>query len=250
MQTLLSKFLEYEEKVIPNQFWDEISVFSRYIISVSGGVDSTFIAWAFYERGYDAELFWNNTFRSLRQARQTLIELFQLTNWPFYIAYPENSQREVTAKTRQVVQRIVKTNQRIIKKNIPCCYYLKEKPYRLWIKNNTDMDTLMISGIAGYESMQRQIRLGELRNKNTFLRFKKTENRWFGYPLRDLTNAKHRILLKGILDNIFTGVSESGCFTCPILALVDEKYLARMNADPIRVRQSKAVWLSENCIKM
>lgn len=226
-------------EIIPDEFWNEIQHFSRIIIPVSGGLDSTIVAYEFYRRGIEAELLWNNTIRSLKTARDILVRLFKMTGWPFYMTYPQEKQNWITKKTQRNIQRILDGEIQMNKKNIPCCYYLKEKPAAIWLREHTDRDALIILSIAGYEGMQRQIRLGEIRNRNTFLRFKKKEKRWYGYPLRDYTSRK--ISWKKLTDYVattpFFDVKPSGCHTCPIVY-----FNPKSEPNKTRVKASRAVY--------
>lgn len=235
---LLSKYLEIEEKIIPEMFWNEISIFSRYIIPVSGGVDSTVIVDEFIKKGLDFELVWNDTRRSLETARFSLARLFE-SGYPFYITYPKKNQREITLETKEAMKKIVSGEVEYNKKRIPCCRYLKDEPQARFLKEYTDSEYLIISGLAGYEGNQRQWRMYELRKNNTFLRFKVHEKRWFAYPLRDYTTKKDGIFLKHYGKNLPYKAVRSGCHTCPIVALFEEA----IEDDIKRIERSKKVYI-------
>lgn len=243
MQLILDNFLGIETKVIPKAFWDEISVFDDIIISISGGVDSSAVAIAFYIQGLNFELLWNNTLRSMKESRETIIQLMKTLKKPIYILYSPYDQKWITKRTKKKVEEIVAGKIAYNKRNIPCCYYLKEAPVIQFAKKQTDHNILFISSIAGYESMQRQIRLGELRNKNTFLRFKVREQRWFAYPLRDYTNRKQRVILQNFLAfNGFSKVRASSCYTCPILYLFEKYIIEQDKQSKDRIERSKKVY--------
>ena len=230
---ILDSFLNVSRKIITPQFWDEISVFNRIILSVSGGIDSTFLFLAFQAKGIPFECIWNNTGRELRTSLFTLSKIFSYGNL-FTITYPETSQKLITKKTRIALKRINQGEISKNKKNIPCCYYLKEKPFNQWIKYNTDLMDVLVSGLAPYEGMQRNIRLGELRNRKTYLRFIKASKRWFAYPLRDLNFQADRKYLEAYV-NQYIPTSRSGCITCPIIALWEDLLIEH---DEKRLRQS------------
>ncbi|MFX0204399.1 MAG: hypothetical protein ACFFDT_00310 [Candidatus Hodarchaeota archaeon] len=235
---LLSKYLEINEKIVPESFWDEISIFTRYIIPVSGGVDSTVIALEFYKKGIAFELCWNDTRRSLKTARYTLSKLFQL-GVPFYITYPKKKQREITLETKEAMKKIVSGSVKYDKNRIPCCRWLKEEPFKRFLKTHTDEETLIVSGIAGYEGNQRQWVVHKLRKNNTFLKFHKTKKRWFAYPLRDYTTQKQGKFLKNYTFNTEYKAVRSGCYTCPIVALFEEA----IEEDMKRIERSKRVYI-------
>jgi hypothetical protein len=223
--------------MIPHAFWDEISVFTDYLIPVSGGVDSTYVYQHFKERGLKFSLLWNNTGRSLITARNILAILFS-EGYPFNITYSLDDQAMITNKSRKIMSRIITGEISYIKKSFPCCYYLKEKPYTQWLAQNTDHHTLIISGLASYEGMQRNIHLGVLRNRNTFLRFKKREQRWFAYPLRDCNTRISNQHMKDFLYARSLEVVRSGCFSCPIVALFEHA----IEDDQARIDRSKKVY--------
>jgi hypothetical protein len=190
-------FEEIQEDIIPDQFWEEISSFNRIIILVSGGVDSTIIVHEFHKRKINVELLWNNTMRSMPGSRDILAKIFRFTGYRFHIVYPHHNQKEISRKTHDKVDELysifLKTgNWNHYRRNdIPCCYYLKKAPAKKWYKDNVDCyETIIVTGIAGYEGHRRQQRLGELRKKGTFLGFLKTYNNWFGYPFRDYKSRK------------------------------------------------------------
>ena len=225
--------------MIPKAFWDEISVFNEYLIPVSGGVDSTYIYQIFKERGLKFSLFWNNTGRSLPSAREVLSVIFS-EGYPFDITYPYHDQKMITEKTRAAVEKILKTGKY---HKPPCCYYLKEAPYIKWMKKHTGENTVVVSGLAPYEGSQRGMRLGQLRNWNTFLRFKKVENRWFAYPLRDCTKRNTKQKMRDFLYERGLDVKQSSCFTCPVVAIYEEAIVKQRPDQKEIAARSKKVWL-------
>ena len=239
---MLAEFLDLDEKIFSQEFWDEISVFTRIVIPVSGGIDSTVVFLEFTRQGINFELVWNNTLRSMRTARITLSRYIFNQGYPFTILYPLHEQKFISKKTREVMAKIVSGQQQFRKKSIPCCYYLKEAPMTKWLKKHTNEETLIVSGLASYESMQRNIHLGVLRKKSTYIRFLKVQRRWFAYPLRDFNHKSDRLMFKAYLHLHKIKAMRSGCVTCPIVALFDEAMI-KQGEDPGRVRISKKVWL-------
>lgn len=237
---LLSQHLGIDDSVFPKEFWDEISIFTRYVISVSGGVDSTVIVNEFQNQEIDYELFWNNTLRSLVTSRDILSKIFRYTNKQFTIVIPHHPQKLITAKTKATMKRIVAGKLKYNTKTIPCCYYLKIAPFYKWLKEHTDQETLIISGIAGYEGRRRQINLGKLRKQNTFIKHLKVPKRWFAYPLRDYTkNIQGRFLENYLNTTDYHDTVRSGCYTCPIVALFENA----IEEDQARIDRSKKVYL-------
>lgn len=244
-QQLLSEHLEIPENVIPSKFWDEISIFSgsEIFISFSGGIDSSVVVNEFYNKGIKANLLWNDTRRSMKSARKTLALLFKVSGFQFYITYPETDQKKITMETRRAVQRIIRGEITKNKHNIPCCKYLKEKPFLGFINNHTEENSLFISSIAAYEGNQRDAFLRQTRNKKTFLHYHVTKNRWFAYPLRDYIFKNDGKFLKSYGQLHIPGVERSGCHSCPIPALYDDLLIEE---DQKRLERSKKVFLGEN----
>lgn len=237
-------FPQLQETIIPEEFWKEISVFTRYVIPVSGGIDSTIIVHEFHNRGIQVELLWNNTRMSMPTARRTLSWIFRITGYPFYITYPDHDQKMILQKTRKIVEKIVtgEWGRKYKRNDLPCCYYVKKAPTKKWYKENTDQETLVINGIAGYEGEQRQTRCGTLRKNNTFLRYHRTFKVWMAYPLRDYTspNFDGPFLEAYIRTTPYSETRHSGCFTCPIPAMFEHLMIEK---DQERLERSKKVWL-------
>lgn len=228
------------EDIIPKAFWDEITIFDKYEVSVSGGVDSSAVAVAFHNRGIPFSLVWNNTRRSMPTARIVLAQLFRLGH-PFTIIYPHHSQKMISRKTKAKVKYYYENPTVKYRKNdLPCCYYLKKAPFR---KHKIDAGTLVISSIAGYEGEQRQTRLGTLRKKNTFLRYKTSDKRFWAYPLRDYTRKRDRLILQNYLfNNKFYRVRNSGCYSCPVIVMFEEQILKNDPSEKERINRSKKVY--------
>lgn len=245
-QQLLSEFHEeIQEVIIPEKFWDEISIFSGYeiFIGFSGGIDSSIVVKVFLEKGIKFNLIWNDTRRSMKTARNIIARMFRVSGSLFHITYPEEDQKVITEKTRENIRRIIRGEITKNKHNIPCCRYLKEDPFLDFIKQHTDPNSLFISSIAAYEGNQRDAFLRQIRNKGTFLHYHVTKDRWFGYPLRDYIFKTEGKFLKSYAQLHITGVDKSGCHSCPIPAMYDNLLIEE---DNIRLERSKKVWLSND----
>lgn len=211
------------------------------MIPISGGKDSTIIVEYFLKQEVDFELLWNNTGRALKSARQTLCDIFRTTGKPFYITLPTDDQSMITTKTKAAMTAIVNGEKKYNKKSIPCCWYLKEKPAKQFLKDHTGEDTLIVSGIAGYEGFQRQMFLSQLRKRKTFLHYHTTKNRWFAYPFRDVTSrAKAAKTTVCLSRTVFENTQKSGCHSCPIVALFEKACIDDLK----RVERSKKVYLN------
>jgi len=172
-------------------------------------------------------------------ARRIIWKLFLLSGFQFNITYPEEKQSVITKKTKRALRRILNKEITKNKKNIPCCRYLKEDPFLKFIDEHTELNTLFISSIAAYEGNQRDAFLRQIRNKDTFLHYHVTKNRWFAYPLRDYIFKKEGQFLKSYGQYAIPGVERSGCHSCPIPALYDELLIEE---DQKRIERSKKVY--------
>lgn len=233
---LLAEYFDLEPELLPGKYLDQIEDFTRKIIPVSGGVDSAAIAIAMKNLGYDCELLWNDTRRSMKTARQTLCDLMIYTGWPLTILYPYCDMRKLHQETKRVAYEIIFEDREYNKSAIPCCYHLKEAPMIRWLKKET-WETVVISGIAPYESNQRRLRLAEIRKRGTYLRYKKKEKCWFAYPLRDFLTIRHGKLVSSYANHYLESVEPSGCRTCPVLAMWKIP-----DVSPDRVARSKKVY--------
>lgn len=245
-QQLLSEFCEeITEVIIPEKFWDEISIFSGHeiFIGFSGGIDSSIVVREFLNKGIKFNLLWNDTRRSMKSARNIIARMFSVSGSQFYITYPEEEQKVITEKTRINLHRIIRGEITLNKRNIPCCRYLKEDPFLNFIEQHTEPNSLFISSIAAYEGNQRDAFLRQIRNKGTFLHYHVTKDRWFSYPLRDYILKKEGKFLKSYAQLYIPGVERSGCHSCPIPAIYDNLMIEE---DSIRLERSKKVWLTND----
>jgi 3'-phosphoadenosine 5'-phosphosulfate sulfotransferase (PAPS reductase)/FAD synthetase len=117
------------------------------------------------------------------------------------------------------------------KKVFPCCYYIKHKPFELWLRKDDHSKDVVISSIRPGESHQRQIFLGTLRKQKTYFNYHRRFKIMYYYPLRDMKGIDvHRALQPG---QLFWNTEKSGCRVCPILALFNltnegERYIRTM----------------------
>lgn len=237
IQKLLVHELPLKEK-----FLQELELFNRIIVSVSGGVDSTAVALELHRRGYKCELLWNNTMRSMKESRETIAKLANYTKWPLHITIAFANQKKLTKQMREYVRKIIEEDLKYEKHGLRCCYHLKEKPLKLFFRSmKNNLNVINISSIAPYEGQQRRLRMIELRKKGTFIRYKRVEEIFFGYPLRDFTHGYHGKLAENYVKNYkdFRDVKSSSCHTCPVVAM----FVKLDQDDPKRIERSKRAYL-------
>jgi 3'-phosphoadenosine 5'-phosphosulfate sulfotransferase (PAPS reductase)/FAD synthetase len=182
--------------MIPESFWQEMDNFEQIGILVSGGIDSSYIALKFMERYSSDKLLFihNNTGLRLKEAKESLGELrAKNIRIPFLQTNPPKNLKEILVDSFQAIDRALsdKEKGRYNRKVFDCCYYLKKKPTNLIYRLFPNL--LIISGITPLEAMRRAYWLKQLRQKGTYLRYKKKFKHWFGYPLRDCTTKASRV---------------------------------------------------------
>lgn len=235
------RHFNYFPGLLNKNFIKQITAFDRRIVTISGGVDSTATALALFDQGIECELLWNDTRRTMKAARHQLAKIFKLTGWKFHITYPMDIDHKKLREQCIEAIRLIEDGSKEYSKNLfPCCYHLKEKPLDIWIKHDVDpWNTVIISSIAAYESHQRNIRLGELRNRGTYLRFKR--KKYFqAYPWRDFTTRRHGKLLEDYVNYRIGDAVHSGCNACPVLTLFD------IPGEEIRTERSLKVYASSS----
>ena len=168
----------------------------------------------------------NSTKLELPSCRKTMTELIDYTGFEYIEtdpALPEGKTvmdiiKESIAKIPEVMEDI--KNGYYDRTKFKCCYYLKKKPSHIMYRSIDKGNSVVISGIAPYESSNRGIWLSELRNKNTFIRYHKKHGGVFHmYPFRDRYYVKD---FKEYLDDHgWSDVKHSGCIVCPILVCFD-----------------------------
>jgi len=249
--------------MIPDEFWEEIQRFKKKIVLISGGVDSTAIALEFFYRKEKCYYLHNNTGLVMKSSKDTMDKLYQKTksnvidfikvdaqDYLDYFSERKKLQEKITVKNviqeaferADTVLEVMNTKGYYDRNIFSCCSRLKKNPMLWYLKQNKELfpidETVIISGIASYgtESSNRKMRLSQIRNKDTFLRYHTSKDRWYAYPLRDF--RKKEVTVKRLTDNGFNDVKESGCVICPV-SILFQKY----NTNPKQYLSSKKYYL-------
>jgi 3'-phosphoadenosine 5'-phosphosulfate sulfotransferase (PAPS reductase)/FAD synthetase len=204
---------------ITEAFWEELKHQPKYeniYILVSGGRDSTYTAYQFFTRELPAILLHHNTTLRLPSAIKTLDWLKIVTRYPYIETKPECDVKQILKESFLVIDKL-KEMDYYHKKHFKCCYFLKEKPFRKFLRLNPDIrqTSIIISSIRPGEGNKRSYFLNKLRQKGTFFNFNKKFRVMYGYPLRD-TKAKD--ITKYFKKRHWNEkIKHSGCSICPVV---------------------------------
>jgi len=212
--------------LIPGPFFREIEGFTHYYIEVSGGYHSTYTVLEFFKRGFkNIYLLNNRTYLEYFECKQNIEKLIEITGYPINIIYPNfKNHLNMNHLMRESFKNIkIATSKKNYRDYFPCCKVLKKYPAKSWICKNLLENSLVISSLTPYESFQRQMRLFELKQQNTYIRNHKTKGCYVGYPYRDLLHGNRKYTRK-IIEPIFESrlerygmnIKHSGCKVCPI----------------------------------
>jgi len=122
--------------MIPNDFFQEIKGYKQIYLSVSGGMDSTYSALQFYERGIPITLIHNNTMNRMKSSANTLKKLVEFTNYPYIETKPTVKFKDIIKESFLAIQNAkdLKESGKYSKKVFACCYHLKHKPFQFFSK--------------------------------------------------------------------------------------------------------------------
>ena len=220
----------------------ELYEYKNWLVLVSGGWESTLMALELND--YRTEeinfvLLNNDTGLRLKKSVETLEKLKEVVKPDEYIEikaseYLKESKRVKEKKVKEVLDYSFRQIDRQIERMnkglkydrnyFRCCSLLKKNPFHWWIRKNREKykpeESIIVSGIAPYESRQRAYRLVELRKKGTFKRFYKTVGYWFFYPYRDFYKRKE--VYEELVKRGFKGIEHSGCIVCPIMLIFED----------------------------
>lgn len=214
--------------LIPKNFFIELNKINpEYIyIETSGGYHSNYTILSFFEKKFKNIILINNkTFLEYHECLKNIEKIVQVTNYPInYIKPNLNKFKTMNNLMKESFKNISKAkNIKNYRDFFPCCRILKKNPAKSWLKKNMLPNSIVISSLTPYESFQRQMRLFELKNNNTYFRNHKTKGCIVGYPYRDLLHGNRQYTRK-IIEPIFEAklkkynlnIKHSGCKICPI----------------------------------
>ena len=214
---------------LSGQFLEEISKFKHIYIEISGGYNSTITVILFYELGYkNVYLIHNDTKLQYNECLENIQKVIQITDYPILIKQPNLKKKKMNEIMRESFENIGKARLDLkhYRDYFFCCDILKQKRNHKWNNDFLLDNSIVISSLCPYESYNRQMRLYQLKIKNTYIRFHKEQNIMKGYPYRDLLIG-HRNYSRKVFDDLFElklreynlNVKHSGCKICPIRIL-------------------------------
>ncbi len=214
---------------LPEQFLKEISNFNNIYIEISGGYNSTITSILFYELGYkNIGLIHNDTKLQYLECLENIQKIVYLTDYSLIFKQPKLKNKTISQVLKESFLNIDKAKNHLknYRDYFHCCSILKQKRNHKWNDDYLLNNSIVISSITPYESFNRQMRLFELKKKDTFIRFHKSQNIYKGYPYRDLLIGNRKYSRK-IFDKLFEcklkeynlNRKHSGCRICPIRIL-------------------------------
>jgi len=199
--------------LVPQEYWETIKSLKKTIVClVSGGTESTALAYECYKQGLDnVILLFCDTGLEFPQVYEILNKISADTGYKLEIVEAADYIKRWNWTVAQILIRSYeKYLSSDIQTDLPCRYNLKLNPMKRFSAKNYP-DAIFISGIAPYESRQRRMFLTKIRKQNTFF-----HSKWkltYSYPLRDCFSPK--VIPKYLRDNNLD-VQSSFCVLCPI----------------------------------
>ena len=221
--------MKNQKIILPEQFLSEISNFKHIYIEISGGYHSTITTILFYECGYkNIFLIHNDTKLQYNECLENIQKIIYITDYPIIFKKPNLKGKKISQILKESFNniKIAKLHLKNYRDYFKCCTILKEKRKYKWNNDYLLDNSIIISSLCPYESFNRQIRLFQLKQNNTYIRFHKSQNIIKGYPYRDLIIG-HRNYSRKYYDNLFENklneynfnIKHSGCRICPIRIL-------------------------------
>jgi len=226
-------FVLIKEKIfLSEQFLQEINEYDNIYIEISGGYNSCITVILFYELGYkNIGLIHNDTKLQYSECLDNIQKIVYLTDYSLIFKQPILKGKKISNVLKESFQNInkVKGHLKNYRDYFKCCSILKQKRNHKWNDDYLLNNSIVISSITPYESYNRQMRLFELKKKDTYIRFHKSQNIFKGYPYRDLLIGNRKYSRK-LFDKLFENklkeynlnIKHSGCRICPIRILFPE----------------------------
>jgi len=221
---------------LEKQFIEQISPFETIYCLVSGGYHSTTSALLLHDYGFkNVILVHNKTFLEMKSSIKTMEQIQEITKYPYIEIEPSFLEGETVWNVmKRSLQKIPEVredikNKRYDRNKFECCRKLKKSPGHRFFREQEN--SIVIDSQCPYESNQRDYRLREIRNKNTYIREMK-KGYVKAYPFRDFHSEKP--FLPYLRSKGFSRIKHSGCVICPILIVFkmykEERYYNTLKA--------------------
>lgn len=210
------------------------------MILVSGGIDSSYVALKFFEKGIKASLLHNNTHLQLSSAKKVIKALVKKTDYTLITIEPNVNIKNVLLSSFRALDKAAtdKNSGKYNREVFDCCFELKKKPAQKFYKNLKE-NTLVVSSITPGESNRRRMFLGKIRNQGKWIINHSKYRVHFAYPLRDARLKKENLHRKRYAQKkLGVEVKSSGCRICPIVLL-----FKMWDKDPQTYARSKKFFL-------
>jgi 3'-phosphoadenosine 5'-phosphosulfate sulfotransferase (PAPS reductase)/FAD synthetase len=211
----------------------ELNKFDNIYCLVSGGKDSTFTALNLHNlRKWIKRpviLLHNNTGLRMRKAKKIIRvldhQLCEKNGWFFeQIDAKDYLEKPMMFYVRESIKMIdkalkKKSEGKYSKNMFPCCYWLKERPFEQWLKQQDHKNDVFVLSIKQGDSRQRGLFLSKLRKLKTYYWFNRRRKVTYYYPLRDCKQETVNSYL--LQDKLFWDTDHTGCVKCPVVMMFD-----------------------------
>ena len=214
---------------LPEQFFNEINKFESIYIEVSGGYHSSYTVLSLFEKGFkNIGLIHNDTKLQYKACSANIQKLVEISDYSLIFKPPNLKKKTMNVIMKESFKNIpkAKKNLRNYRDYFTCCKILKQTRNYKWNNEFLFDNSIVISSLCPFESLNRQMRLFELKKKDTYIRFHKNQNIFKGYPYRDLLIGNRRFsrnyfqpLFEVKLKKYGLNLKHSGCKMCPIRVL-------------------------------
>lgn len=195
--------------------------FNKIYVLVSGGIDSTLLAYYINETYPDKTYFINNF--SPYENNKTLNKFKKMPNFIQTKPLVKKNYNKILEEAFLNIPkaRKLKSQGKYHKKIFPCCHHIKHYDFKK-IKQFKTPDSCVVSGIKRGDGSQRFFWLLKLQQMDKYIHTHKTGHNYV-YPFR---NYMKRELPEDIINELRTyypDTKHSGCVFCPVLVLFNLK---------------------------
>ena len=191
--------------------------FNKIYILVSGGIDSTLLAY-YINSYYPNKTYYLNNFSPYENSKT----LNKFKKMPNFIQTKSKVKKDYKSILEEAFLNIPKARDlklkgKYHKKIFPCCYHIKHKDFRK-LKQFKEPDSCVVSGIKRGDGSQRFFWLLKMQQMDKYIHTHKTGHNYV-YPFRNYMKRELPEEIINELKKYYPNVKHSGCIFCPILIL-------------------------------